>query len=145
MLPGPQPLDQDTHKTVITISDPTSEEAARDRENAQKTRFKRMPYADAVIGHEIHNFWGGKVIEHTTPSGAVLALKVKTREGLRFPEADVMHYAATHGIFAPKVYGVYDIESSPRARVMVSDRVPGTPLVEVWGSATEEEKASYKA
>lgn len=146
MLSDLKPLDQDTRNTVTATSDPTSEAATRDEETAQKhNHFKRMPYADAIIGHEIHNFWGGKVIEHITPSGAVLALKVKTREGLRFSEADVMHYAATHGILAPKVHGVYDIESSPRARVMVSDRVPGAPLVEVWESATEEEKTSYKA
>lgn len=131
--------DQGTHAAMFKVSEPAIEESKQ-----KGTRSKRMPYADAIIGREIHNVWSGKVIEHTTPGGVIFALKVKTREGLRFSEADVMHYAATHGILAPKVHGVYDIESSPRARVMVSDRVPGVPLVEVWQSASQEEKESYK-
>lgn len=138
-IPDSEPLDEGNDITIITKDTPAEDPARK------KLRFKRMPYADAVIGHEIHNFWGGKVIEHITPNGRLLALKVKTREGRRLSEADVMHYAATHSILAPKVHGVYDIESSPRARVIVSDRVPGVPLVEVWESSTDDEKASYKA
>lgn len=103
-----------------------------------------MEYTDAFIGNEIHECWGAKVIEHTRANGTILALKVKSKDTLTRSEADLMHYAATHGIRAPKVYGVYDVETSPRMRVMVSDRVPGVPLSDVWETATEQEKASYK-
>lgn len=106
--------------------------------------FKRMSYVDAVIGHEIHNFWGGKVVEHTTAAGKMLALKVKPRTALSRSEADLMHYASTHGVLAPRVFGVYDVETKPRARVMVSERVPGVPLVDIWEKATKAEQASYK-
>lgn len=140
MIPDSEPPSQGTHGTTIKVSDRANKEPGQ-----KGGSFTRMPYADAIIGREIHNIGGGKVIEHTTPAGVTVALKVKTRETLRFSEADLMHYAATHGILAPKVYGVYDIESSPRARVMVSDRVPGAPLVEVWQSASQEDKDSYKA
>ncbi|KAK2602130.1 hypothetical protein N8I77_008688 [Diaporthe amygdali] len=103
-----------------------------------------MSYTDAVVGHELHNFFGGKVIEHTTAAGEVLALKVKTRSGLHCYEVDLMHYAATHGVLAPKVRGVYDVQTKPRARVMVSDHVPGLPLAQIWETATQSERDSYK-
>lgn len=121
---------------TATDSDPTPAE--------EEIPFKRMPYEDAVMGHELHNFWGGKVVEHTSAAGDILALKVKTRTGLKRSEADLMHYAATHGVLAPRVLGVYDVQTKPRARVMVSERVPGVPLVDVWQAATEAEQASYK-
>lgn len=110
-------------------------------ENAQ---FERMPYSDAVVGHELHNFWGAKVIEHTTACGRILALKVNTRSVLHRSEADLMQYAATHGVLSPRIYGVYDVQTKPRARVMVSDRIPGVPLVDIWETATKAEQASYK-
>ncbi|KAI3401068.1 hypothetical protein diail_779 [Diaporthe ilicicola] len=124
-------------------SDPTHSVAADDSEDDLNT-YRKMSYADAVIGHELHNFWGGKVIEHTTAAGEILALKVKTRSGLHRSEADLMHYAASHGVLAPKVRGVYDVQTKPRARVMVSERVPGMPLAQIWETASESERASYK-
>ncbi|KAJ4392952.1 hypothetical protein N0V93_002156 [Gnomoniopsis smithogilvyi] len=112
----------------------------KDKENY----IERMSYVDAVIGHELHNYWGAKVIEHTTASGRKLALKVKTRTGMDRSEEYLMNYAASHGVLAPKAYGVYDVETEPRARVMVSDRVPGVPLVDLWQTATKAEQAGYK-
>lgn len=55
-----------------------------------------------------------------------------------------MHYAATHGVLSPRVRGVYDVQTKPRARVMVSDRVPGVPLVDIWEDATKAQRAIYK-
>lgn len=113
-------------------------------------RSERMDYTEAITGGTVlHDFWGGKVIEYTHPTtGALLALKVKPRSGLHRSEAILMHYAATHGgggVRAPKVHGVYDVQTRPRARVMVSERVPGAPLAEIWGTATQAERESYKA
>lgn len=76
--------------------------------------------------------------------GTFSPLKVKTRTGLSRSEADLMHYAATHGVLSPKVRGVYDVQTKPRARVMVSDRVPGVPPVDTWQTATSAEQESYK-
>lgn len=127
------------------MSKPTADAAfPEEQPPSEKPKYKRMSYSHAVIGRELHNYWGGKVIEHTSASGDVLALKVKTTSGLRHSEADLMHYASTHGVLAPKVYGVYDVQTSPKARVMVSDRVPGVPLVDIWQTATKAEQASYK-
>lgn len=59
-----------------------------------------------------------------------------------------MHYAATHGIRAPKVLGHYDVVTSepkkPIAAVMVSERVPGVPLVDVWLHLSEAQQTSIK-
>lgn len=60
-----------------------------------------------------------------------------------------MQYAATHGIRAPKVLGWYEIHThrptKPVADAMVSDKVPGVPLVDVWLGLSKEAQASIKA
>lgn len=60
-----------------------------------------------------------------------------------------MHYAATHGVLAPKVRAVYDIHTvsstRPSASAMVSDRVPGDRLSEVWGDLSDEGRSSIVA
>jgi hypothetical protein len=90
-----------------------------------------MRYHDTVQGKEIYNFFGGRVIEHTTSKGDILAIKVN--KGIDRSEGDIMHYAATHGVRAPRVRGVYDIIGTKwLARAMVSERVPGVPLADVW-------------
>lgn len=38
---------------------------------------KPISYVDAVIGHEIRNFRGDKVIKHTTPAGDISALSIE--------------------------------------------------------------------
>lgn len=114
----------------------------------EETPFKRLPYQDAVLGGleiQAYTKWGGKVFEHRSSAGAILALKRRPAEFLHQSEADLMHYAATHGVKAPRVRGLYEILTKPRAKVMVSDRVPGRPLVELWQTATAAEQASYKA
>lgn len=92
-----------------------------------------MSYTDAVCGTEIYNFYGNRALEHTTATGTVLAIKVKPLSALDPSEADMMQYAATKGILAPNIRGVYDIVTTkPIARVHVSERVPGVPLADVW-------------
>ncbi|KAL2139432.1 hypothetical protein VTI28DRAFT_5152 [Corynascus sepedonium] len=101
-----------------------------------------MGPANAVQGHELYK---SRVIEHTTPKGDVLALKrISPRRHLN--EGDMMHYAATHGVLSPLVRGVYEvlIGDDCLARVMVSDRVPGVPLVDVWQHMTAADQAAIK-
>jgi hypothetical protein len=51
----------------------------------------------------------------------------------------MMHYAATHGVLAPKVRCVYDVVTKRSlARVLVSDRVPGVALSGVWKDLSDE-------
>ncbi|KAF5666403.1 hypothetical protein FHETE_6287 [Fusarium heterosporum] len=108
-------------------------------------KYLECSYLDAVVGKEIHNYWGNRVLEHTTSNGDVLALKVSSPDGIDRSQADMMHYAATHGVLAPKVRGVYDIITKrPIARVMISERVPGVPLVDVWQNMSQTEQASIK-
>ncbi|KAF9781919.1 hypothetical protein IL306_012766 [Fusarium sp. DS 682] len=108
-------------------------------------KYLKCKYLDAVNGKEIHNYWGNRVLEYTTSKGELLALKVSSPDGIDRSQADMMHYAATHGILAPKVRGVYDIVTNrPIARVMVSERVPGVPLVDVWQNMSQDEKSSIK-
>ncbi|KAK4244623.1 hypothetical protein C7999DRAFT_43729 [Corynascus novoguineensis] len=101
-----------------------------------------MGPANAVQGHELYN---SRVIEHTTSKGDVLAIKrISPRKHLT--EGDMMHYAATHGVLAPRVRGVYEVlvGDDCLARVMVSDRVPGVPLVDVWQHMTAADQAAIK-
>ncbi|KAF5622408.1 hypothetical protein F25303_12052 [Fusarium sp. NRRL 25303] len=108
-------------------------------------KYLKCSYLDAVVGKEIHNYWGNRILEHTNSSGEVLALKVSSPDGIDRSQADMMHYAAIHGVLAPKVRGVYDIVTKrPIARVMVSERVPGLPLVDVWQNMSQAEQASIK-
>ncbi|KAI9149934.1 hypothetical protein HJFPF1_09680 [Paramyrothecium foliicola] len=101
--------------------------------------------ANAVIGKEIYYFCGNRVLEHVTSKGELRALKVRSRKGLKRTEGDLMQHAATHGILAPRVYGVYGVKTSyTLATVLVSDRVPGSPLVDVWQTLEKNEKESVK-
>jgi aminoglycoside phosphotransferase len=106
-----------------------------------------MTPLSAVRGKEIYNFMGGRVLEHTTATGQVLAVKART--GVTQSEGEMMHYAATHGILAPRVRGVYDIiaagaKRTPLSRAIVSERVPGVPLVDVWLAMSAADQASVK-
>ena len=104
-----------------------------------------MGPVNAVQGHELYNYFSPRVIEHTTSKGDVLAIKrISPRKHLT--EGDMMHYAATHGVLAPRVRGVYEVlvGDDCLARVMVSDRVPGVPLVDVWQNMTAADQAAIK-
>lgn len=115
----------------------------------------RLRYPDAVAGHELHNYFGGRVLEHATADGTLLAIKVKSSTAPSAGEAAMMHYAATHNrIRAPRVRGLYDIitpaSSSGRktrrlARAMVSERVPGVPLADVWLGMSAADQEVIKA
>lgn len=96
--------------------------------------------AEPVCGDKIYQYFGRRVIEHTTSAGESIAIKVMARDrqsnyyrrgmrdwavrnpvpkGSNRTEADMMHYAATNRVLAPKVRAVYDIykddpEFSPR-------------------------------
>ncbi|PNP81640.1 hypothetical protein FNYG_04666 [Fusarium nygamai] len=108
-------------------------------------KYLKCSYLDAVVGKEIHNYSGNRVLEHTNSNGEALALKVSSQNVIDRSQADMMHYAATHGVLAPKVRGVYDIVTKrPIARVMVSERVPGVPLVDVWQAMSEDQQRSIK-
>ncbi|KAH6623771.1 hypothetical protein F5144DRAFT_540264 [Chaetomium tenue] len=106
--------------------------------------LSRMRYPDAATGPELYNFFGGRVLEHTTSHGAILAIKINTVTDRAEPA--MMHYAATHGIRAPRVRGVYDVVAHTRrlARAMVSERVPGVPLAEVWLGMGEVDRGVVK-
>ncbi|KAK1763750.1 hypothetical protein QBC33DRAFT_580912 [Phialemonium atrogriseum] len=85
-----------------------------------------ITYPDAAHGKEIYNFFGNRVLEHTTLTGAILAIKVKPPTALDRSEADMMQYAATNHVLAPNVRGVYDIVTTkPIARVLVSEGKSG--------------------
>ncbi|KAK2672421.1 hypothetical protein RAB80_012500 [Fusarium oxysporum f. sp. vasinfectum] len=95
------------------------ESEIEDSEHDTLPKYLKCSYFDAVIGNEIHNYWGNRVLEHTNSNGEVLALKVSSPDGIDRSQANMMHYAATHGVLAPKVRGVYDIVTKrPIARVM---------------------------
>jgi aminoglycoside phosphotransferase len=105
----------------------------------------RFTRESAVLGKELHYYGGNRVLEHTTSTGQLLALKVNSRNSLKRSEADMMHYAATHGVLAPKVLGVYDIVTDRHlARAIVSERLPGKPLAYVWSDLSEAEQTSIK-
>lgn len=127
-------------------------------ESSQKTlqrTLKHMDYPDALIpeASEIYEYFGRRVIEHITNSGRNLAIKLMLPpDGNDYDdnrsEAAMMHYAATHGVQAPKVLGVYDIVTTrpdkPIAVAMVSERVPGTRLSDLWESLDKPTQQDIK-
>lgn len=110
--------------------------------------------ADPASHDESHQFYVDRVLKHDTPSGDEIAIKFKRShadfedDGIQ-TEADMMHYAATHGVLAPKVRALYDIHTvsstRPSAFAMVSDRLPGDRLYEVWADLSDEGRSSIVA
>lgn len=110
--------------------------------------------ADPASHDECHQFYGDRVLKHDTPSGTKIAIKFKRslvnseEDGIQ-TEADMMHYAATHGVLAPKVRAVYNIHTvsstRPSASAMVSERLPGDRLSEVWADLSDKERSSIVA
>lgn len=110
--------------------------------------------AEPVCGDEIYTCFGRRVIEHKTPSGESIAIKVmapdrQNPKGSNRTEADMMHYAATNGVLAPKVRALYDIYTDdpvrPAGCAMLSDLVPGVPLFDVWDDLSDTEKSRIVA
>ncbi|KAK4171549.1 putative phosphotransferase [Triangularia setosa] len=116
-----------------------------DNHEQQLPKLSHMRYQDAVQGKEIYNVFGNRVIETSTPCGTVLAVKVKPTQSFDRSEAEMMQYAASNGVLAPNVRGVYDIITyMPLARVMVSELVPGVSLDQVWHDMTDVQQSSIK-
>ncbi|KAG8157861.1 hypothetical protein KVR01_012133 [Diaporthe batatas] len=125
-------------------------------EREELIRLKRLIRSSSVAPHdEVHQFYGHRVLKHDTASGDHLAIKFEEllspagdNDGLQ-TEADMMHYAATHGVLAPKVRAVYNIHTTsstrPAASAMVSERLPGQRLSEVWAELSGEERKSIIA
>ncbi|ROW05718.1 hypothetical protein VMCG_05162 [Cytospora schulzeri] len=113
-----------------------------------RDRLDRMRYLQAVDGKEIYNFFGGIVLEKHNSAGVLIAVKVRPPGGIQRSEADMMHHAATNGVRAPKVFGFYEIVTTkpgrPIAVAIVSERVPGVPLADVWLDLSKAEKSSVK-
>jgi hypothetical protein len=112
---------------------------------ASPNQLTSMDDIDILHGKEIYREFGTRVIEHTTSKGVVLA--VRASETFNDSEADMMQCAATHGVLAPKVRGIYDIYNSRTellARVMVSERVPGIPLADAWEGYNDADKSAIK-
>lgn len=136
------------------MTEPESPPVVQDEEqhgNDNKTGHpapENMTYEEAVDGNEIYNFHGGRVVEYTTTAGRVLAIKQRGTRGLDRSEGAMMDHAARNGVLAPRVLGVYDIVTTsrrrPLARVMVSDRVPGESLKDVWHDLSAAQQASVK-
>lgn len=126
-----------------------------DTETEKLNQLKRLIRSADVASHDdSHQFYGDRVLQHDTAAGDKIAMKFKRShwssddDGIQ-TEAGMMHYAATHGVLAPKVRAVYDIHTvsstRPSASAMVSDRVPGDRLSEVWGDLSEEARSSIIA
>lgn len=96
---------------------------------------------------EIYSFMGGReILEHTTKDGTKLALKVRPLWAYKRSDAEMMHYAATHGILAPRVRGIYDImNTEPVHLVVVSERVSGVSLETVWQDMSQAEQTDIKS
>ncbi|KUI72247.1 Aminoglycoside 3'-phosphotransferase [Cytospora mali] len=114
---------------------------------ALRDKLRHLSYTEAVLQRtEIYNYFDGIVLEQITTAGTLVAVKVSDRGGIYRSEAEMMHYAATHGVRAPKVLGHYNIVTTrpkkPLAVAMVSDRVPGVPLVDVWLDLSSKEQQS---
>lgn len=129
--------------------------ADKDTEHEELKQLKRLIRDADVASHDdSHQFYGDRVLKHDTRTGDKIAIKFERLyggsddDGIQ-TEADMMHYAATHGVLAPRVRAVYDIHTvsstRPSASVMVSDRLPGDRLSEVWAGLSDEGRSSIMA
>ncbi|KAL7917001.1 kinase-like domain-containing protein [Trichoderma austrokoningii] len=109
------------------------------------SQFPEFSYQDAVLGKVIYDYYGKRVLEYKSSKGKLLALKIGKPKGLCRSQGEMMSYAAEHGVLAPKVFGTYNIVIERSiARVMVSELVPGVPLVGVWKKMSRNDQASIK-
>jgi hypothetical protein len=105
----------------------------------------KIKYEDSIVGKELWNYGKAIVIEHTTSNGDVLVVKAGRPKELDRSEAAMMHFAATHGVLAPRVRACYDIVTKRTiARAIVSERVPGLGLDEVWKELSSAQQSSIK-
>lgn len=94
----------------------------------RQVEFEKAIVADTVL----HTFVAGHcVFEHKTSDETSLALKVRSADFYERSDAEMMHYAATHGILAPKVRGIYGTTSSTRRRpeLWLAKVCPGRPSI----------------
>lgn len=128
----------------------------QDTEHEKLDQLKQLIRNADVASHDAsHQFYGDRVLKHDTPTGDKIAIKFKRihsssdDDGGIQNEADMMHYAATHGVLAPKVRAVYDVHTvsstRPCASAMVSERLSGDRLSEVWAGLSEEGRSSIVA
>lgn len=109
---------------------------------AFEIEFETAILAETVL----YSFIGvNSVYEHKTSNGTSLALKIRTADRYPRSNAEMMHYAATHGILAPKVRGIYDVQGKHGTlRVVVSEKVPGQTIDEVWQTMSTSEQDDVK-
>lgn len=102
-------------------------------------------YESAVIGRDLYNYFGNRVVESRTSGGRLVAVKVKPKQAFKRSEADMMDYASRQrcGILAPRVLGCYKVD--PSIFATVSDLVPGVSLDTVWHEMDDLQQGSIKA
>lgn len=150
-----RPLFFSPHSTFrpdrVKMDDSTGGQAQHEELKELKRRIRE---ADVASHDDSHQFYGDSVLKHDTPTGDKLVIKFKrlhaySDEDSIQTEADMMHYAATHGVLAPEVRAVYNIHTTsstrPVASAMVSDRLPGDRLSEVWAGLSYEARSSIVA
>lgn len=105
--------------------------------------------AEPLYGDEIYEYFGRRVVMHTTPSGETRAIKLMAPDrqnprGSNRTEAEMMQHAAANGVLAPRVHGLYDIYTDdpdrPTGCAMLSDLVPGVPLYDIWDDLSDAGK-----
>ncbi|KAI9833944.1 MAG: hypothetical protein M1819_003453 [Sarea resinae] len=101
-------------------------------------------YRDAIIGRDIYEYFGNRVVESRASNGRIVAVKVNPRSRSVRAEAKMMDYVSRQpGLLAPHVLGCYNVESF--ITVMVSDLVPGVSLDQAWHQMSAQERKSIKA
>ncbi|KAL4899476.1 hypothetical protein BDW74DRAFT_189086 [Aspergillus multicolor] len=111
------------------------------KEIEKKTRYKPT-YLNAILGPELYNYMGNRVVLSTTTFGNQVAVKHKPSGAFVRSEADMMHFAHCHEILAPKVPGVYDVE--PQVIATVTTVIPEQSLDKVWYQLTRVEREGIK-
>lgn len=93
----------------MPLSDPFPIEDAQSQELSELADV--IHEAAPICGDEIYHYFGRRVMKHKTPSGESIAIKLmapdrQNPKGSNRTEADMMHYAATNGVLAPKVHAL---------------------------------------
>ncbi|RAH54974.1 kinase-like protein [Aspergillus piperis CBS 112811] len=99
-------------------------------------------YRSIILGTDLCDYMGNRVVESRTTSGNLVAVKVNRKEDYRRSEAEMMQFAHEKGILTPRVRGCYDVKRGVIATV--TDRVPGDSLDKVWHTLTKSQKKNIE-
>lgn len=79
---------------------------------ALRDKIRRLDYSNMVEGKEIYNYFGGRVLEQTTTTGKVVAVKFRDPGTVDRSEAEMSKWLSSYNLISfllwiPYFFGLY--------------------------------------